>query len=104
MTCAVPVVKADSSDARYTASGDFGSGADASHRLARDEIGFHLRQRLAAGGRLIADALAQRRRFDGARADGIAADAARDVVGRHGLGHADHGGCWRRRRSGSARP
>jgi hypothetical protein len=38
------------------------------------------------------DAVLQRRRVDGAGADGIAADALADEVGRHALGQADHRG------------
>ena len=89
----VPVVKADSSLPRYTASAAISAGVpEPPHRLARHERGFHLRQRLAAGLGLGVDALAQRRRLHRAGADGVAADAARDEVRRHRLGQADDRG------------
>src|SRR6185503_6850921 len=68
----------------------FGGGAEPAHRLAADEILAHLLERLAGllGHRL--HALFERRRHDGARADGVAADAAADEIDRHRLGQPDH--------------
>src|SRR3954454_17849794 len=59
---------------------DLLGAAEPAHRLAADEGGLDLRERLPARLGLLGDALAQRRRLDGARADRIAADAAGDEI------------------------
>src|SRR2546427_12492425 len=54
-------------------------GAEAPHRLARDEL-------LESAGPASRGTTAKRRRVDGARADGVAADPLGDEIGRDGAG------------------
>ena len=83
----MPVVNADSSLAEVDRErGDLGGRAEAAHRLARDERGLDLRQRLPARLGLRLDALAQRRRLDRAgqialqRTPWVTKSAAIDLV------------------------
>ena len=83
-----PVVNADSSLARWTASAAISPGrAEASHRLAIDERLPDLRP--TAQGR---DPLIERGRLHGAGADGVASHPLPDEIGRHRLGEADDRG------------
>src|ERR1700730_4802932 len=66
--------------------------AEPAHRLAVDEGLAHAIDRLAARLAQRVDPPVERRALDRAGADGVAAYALADVVRRHRLGEADHGG------------
>src|SRR5262249_46205882 len=56
--------------------------AEPAQGLAFDERLLHLRRRFAGRARAILDSVLERGRFDGARTDGVGADAVSDEVGR----------------------
>src|SRR5271166_1719504 len=70
--------------------GDLVRFAEPAHRLAVDELLADLLGRLAPRTALRLYAPVERRAFDRARTDGVAAHALPDEVGRHRLGEADH--------------
>src|SRR4051794_31197140 len=70
--------------------GDLFGGADPPHRLAVDEILFRSPGRNAGAVGVRRDAIAERRRFDRARADRVDAQPLLDEIRRGRLGQPDH--------------